>query len=378
MGITINTSKIRFNGDSEYAMAVLGDQGPQGVQGPKGEKGDKGDKGDTGPQGEQGLQGIQGVKGPKGERGLQGIQGPQGLQGIQGLKGPKGDKGDKGDIGPQGPKGETGEQGLKGEKGDKGDIGPKGDTGPKGEVGIEVGEGSEFVIPDIYEFRDLEKTVGETKEALSRVENNVNSIARVIVQPNPDEVELATEEELSAISDRIDSKQDAIDDLDDIRSKANSAIQTAPVTSVNGMTGDVVVSGGSSAFEKILTTTVSAASQTVSFSFGKNYSEAYAVIETGVASQNTRGYIAFTNTIWNGNVQLNPMFITSVVKTVAHAVNVGERATNISAINPTAGTQNTIIGTSVMLAHNIDGITLYTDTGDKVVPVGTKIEVYAR
>ena len=64
--------------------------------------------------------------------------GPQGEQGPKGDIGPQGEQGPKGDIGPQGeqgPKGETGPQGEQGPKGDTGSQGPKGDTGSAG-VGI--------------------------------------------------------------------------------------------------------------------------------------------------------------------------------------------------------------------------------------------------
>lgn len=66
------------------------------------------------------------VVGPQGEKGSTGTQGPKGDTGAQGPKGETGAQGPKGETGAQGPKGETGAQG---EKGDTGAQGPKGETG---------------------------------------------------------------------------------------------------------------------------------------------------------------------------------------------------------------------------------------------------------
>ena len=66
------------------------------------------------------------VVGPQGEKGSTGAQGPKGDTGAQGPKGETGKQGPKGETGAQGPKGETGAQG---EKGDTGAQGPKGETG---------------------------------------------------------------------------------------------------------------------------------------------------------------------------------------------------------------------------------------------------------
>lgn len=66
------------------------------------------------------------VVGPQGEKGSTGAQGPKGDTGAQGPKGETGAQGPKGETGAQGPKGETGAQG---EKGDTGAQGPRGETG---------------------------------------------------------------------------------------------------------------------------------------------------------------------------------------------------------------------------------------------------------
>ena len=92
----------------------------------------------AGPKGDVG---DTGPVGPQGDTGPTGPQGPRGEQGIQG------DKGDQGIQGPQGTTGPQGIQGIQGPKGDKGDIGatgatgpqgPKGDKGDKGDTGVSV------------------------------------------------------------------------------------------------------------------------------------------------------------------------------------------------------------------------------------------------
>lgn len=73
-----------------------GAQGIQGLTGPAGPKGDKGEKGDpgpTGPAGARGLTGPIGPQGPRGETGSQGVQGPAGPRGLTGPTGPQGPAG---------------------------------------------------------------------------------------------------------------------------------------------------------------------------------------------------------------------------------------------------------------------------------------------
>lgn len=115
-----------------------------GPQGEKGDTGEPGPQGERGPQGEQGIQGPQGERGPKGDTGDQGPKGDTGPAGPQGEQGPKGDtgatgatgpKGDTGPAGPQGPKGDTGDTGATGPQGPKGDTGDTGPTGPTGATG---------------------------------------------------------------------------------------------------------------------------------------------------------------------------------------------------------------------------------------------------
>ena len=88
----------------------IGPQGLQGIAGPAGPKGDTGPAGPAstvaGPKGDTGAQGIQGVKGDTGATGAAStVAGPQGIQGIQGATGPQGPKGDTGATGATGPAG---------------------------------------------------------------------------------------------------------------------------------------------------------------------------------------------------------------------------------------------------------------------------------
>ena len=151
-----------------------GEQGPQGETGPQGPQGEQGVQGETGPQGPQGEKGDKGDTGPAGPKGETGsgfrVLGYYGTKaaldtaqkaaaqvgdaygvgssepydiyifdGISGEfvnNGPlQGAKGDTGDTGPQGPKGDTGAAGPQGETGPQGEKGDKGDTGAQGEKG---------------------------------------------------------------------------------------------------------------------------------------------------------------------------------------------------------------------------------------------------
>ncbi len=110
----------------------------QALRGPQGEKG---------RDGADGIDGIDGIDGKPGQDGKDGIQGPQGIQGVQGEVGIQGPRG------PQGPAGEDG-RGIRKTKVNnkghliitytdgsefdagkvKGDEGPRGQRGPVGSV----------------------------------------------------------------------------------------------------------------------------------------------------------------------------------------------------------------------------------------------------
>jgi hypothetical protein len=128
--------------------------------------------------------------GPQGEMGPRGFKGDKGEQGVQGEQGEQGIKGDKGDVGPQGPAGEQGPVGPQGEQGIEGPVGPQGIQGPIGPMGPQGEKGDKGDTPDISN--------------------------------------LATKEELN-------TKQDTIDDLDDIRdgaSKGETAVQPEQLSAV--------------------------------------------------------------------------------------------------------------------------------------------------
>ena len=133
----------------------VGPIGPIGPIGPKGERGYEGIEGAEGSPGAHGRDGIDGTPGgpigPMGPEGIQGVPGLPGTDGIDGIdgtpggpvgpQGVKGDKGEKGDTGAAGVDGEHG--GPRGFKGDKGDKGDKGEPGKDGEHGGPKGEQGE-------------------------------------------------------------------------------------------------------------------------------------------------------------------------------------------------------------------------------------------
>ena len=71
----------------EWLASLDGKDGRDGEQGPQGEPGPQGPVGPMGPQGPQGPKGDAGATGPKGETGAQGPQGETGPQGPQGVPG---------------------------------------------------------------------------------------------------------------------------------------------------------------------------------------------------------------------------------------------------------------------------------------------------
>ena len=119
-------------------------------------------------------------------------------QGAAGQKGDKGDKGDTGETGPQGEKGEKGEKGDPGEPGPQGEKGEKGDTGetgPQGEKGNDGESGADGISPSV--------TV-----------TDVEGGHRVVI---------------------TDAEGDHAFDV------LNGTDSSTPVQSVNGLTGDVVL-----------------------------------------------------------------------------------------------------------------------------------------
>ena len=144
-----STTATIYNG-KDGADGAPGAKGDQGERGEKGEKGDpgtpgvKGDKGDTGATGAKGDTGEIGPAGEKGEKGDTGATGPQGQKGDKGDTGDTGPKGDKGD---KGEKGDTGASGADGKDGKDGINGINGKDGKDGTDGVDGKDGADGFSP---------------------------------------------------------------------------------------------------------------------------------------------------------------------------------------------------------------------------------------
>lgn len=152
----------------------------------------------------------------------------------------------KGDAGPQGIAGEQGIQGPKGDKGDKGDTGSQGIQGPAGVTPV---KGVDYFTPS--EKVEIENATAEKFKNLVVIgPAQADDHTKIEIIPETDEIVLATEEELKAVEDNVDNikeallqKQDKIDDLEEIRNNANSALQEVPVASPTTVGGVKVVGG---------------------------------------------------------------------------------------------------------------------------------------
>ncbi|MBP5720417.1 MAG: collagen-like protein [Bacteroidales bacterium] len=212
----------------------IGAQGPRGLTGAKGDKGDAGDKGEKGDTGPQGAKGAKGDTGDKGDKGDAGSTGPQGPRGLPGPQGPQGEQGIQGPLGPQGPQGATGPQGPKGEKGDKGDKGEKGEKGDKGDPGSGGGGGG--ASPYTSNPAALGTASPGSSDDYARGDH-------VHPKPTPADIGAGTYSKPSGGIPKTDLESAVQTSL----GKADTALQSAPVTSVNGQTGAVILSIPSSA-----------------------------------------------------------------------------------------------------------------------------------
>lgn len=158
-------------GIPQGATGPQGNQGPIGPMGPQGVQGVKGDKGDKGDTGEAGPQGPQGAKGDKGDKGDQGPSGPTGPQGPQGVQGPTGPAGPAGLQGIQGPRGFQGPQGEQGPQGIQGEQGPQGETGPAGQDGKDGKDGK-----DGEDGHDYVLTAADKAEIAGMIDAPVTSV----------------------------------------------------------------------------------------------------------------------------------------------------------------------------------------------------------
>lgn len=260
------TGKFINNGPLQGAK---GDKGDTGAQGPKGDQGDVGPTGPAGPTGPQGEVGPQGPTGPAGADGAKGADGAAGKDGVTYIPSVS-DAGviswtnDGGKANPQtvnlkGPKGDTGARGPAGADGAKGDTGPEGPrglqgkTGPAGADGKTPVKGTDYFTPaDVNEIAAEAAKKVDISGKLDKTGDGSNVTAAFTAAET--RTNIATGEKLSvllgkiakwlgdlkalAFKDKV-AKTDLASDVQTSLGKADSALQSAPVTSVNGATGEV-------------------------------------------------------------------------------------------------------------------------------------------
>ena len=258
-------------------------QGAKGDTGPEGPQGPKGDPGETGPQGPAGADGAPGKDGAKGADGLPGKDGADGAPGKDGTNGRDGvtftpsmsDDGDLswtndgGKANPQtvnlkGPKGDTGTRGPAGADGAKGDTGPEGPrglqgkTGPAGADGKTPVKGTDYFTPaDVNEIAAEAAKKVDISGKLDKTGDGSNVTAAFTAART--RANIATGEKLSVLFGKIAkwfadlgtlafkstvAKSDLASDVQASLGKADSALQSAPVTSVNSKTGAVSLAKG--------------------------------------------------------------------------------------------------------------------------------------
>lgn len=288
-------------------------QGAKGDTGPEGPQGPKGDPGETGPQGPAGADGAPGKDGAKGADGLPGKDGADGAPGKDGTNGRDGvtftpsmsDDGDLswtndgGKANPQtvnlkGPKGDTGARGPAGTDGAKGDTGPEGPrglqgkTGPAGADGKTPVKGTDYFTPaDVNEIAAEAAKKVDISGKLDKTGDGSSVTAAFTAATT--RANIATGEKLSVLFGKIAkwfadlgslafkssvSKSDLASDVQTSLGKADSALQSAPVTSVNSKTGAV-----RSTFYVTVTPTESEYDATAD----KTAAEVYAAYEAGYA-----------------------------------------------------------------------------------------------
>ena len=227
-----------------------GDTGPEGPQGPKG------DPGETGPQGPAGADGA---KGADGEKGADGAAGKDGVTYTPSMS-------DGGDLSWTNDGGKANPQtvNLKGPKGDTGARGPagadgaKGDTGPAGADGKTPVKGTDYFTPtDVNEIAAEAAKKVDISGKLDKTGDGSNVTAAFTTAST--RANIATGEKLSVLFGKIAkwfsdlgslafkstvAKSDLASDVQTSLGKADSALQSAPVTSVNSKTGAVSLAKG--------------------------------------------------------------------------------------------------------------------------------------
>lgn len=295
------TGKFINNGPLQGAK---GDKGATGAQGPKGDQGDVGPTGPAGPTGPQGEVGPQGPTGPAGADGAKGADGAAGKDGVTFTPSMSDDgdlswTNDGGKANPQtvnlkGPKGDTGTRGPAGADGAKGDTGPEGPrglqgkTGPAGADGKTPVKGTDYFTPaDVNEIAAEAAKKVDISGKLDKTGDGSSVTAAFTAATT--RANIATGEKLSVLFGKIAkwfadlgslafkssvSKSDLASDVQTSLGKADSALQSAPVTSVNSKTGAV-----RSTFYVTVTPTESEYDATAD----KTAAEVYAAYEAGYA-----------------------------------------------------------------------------------------------
>lgn len=260
------TGEFINNGPLQGAKGETGERGPQGIQGPKGDPGKDGAKGADGLPGKDGADGAPGKDGTNGRDGVTftpsmsdggdlswtndgGKANPKTVN----LKGPKGDTGARGPAGADGAKGDTGPEGPRG---------PQGETGPAGADGKTPVKGTDYFTPtDVNEIAAEAAKKVDVSGKLDKTGDGSNVTAAFTAAST--RANIATGEKLSALFGKITkwfsdlgslafkstvAKSDLASDVQTSLGKADSALQSAPVTSVNGQIGDVEISAESGVF----------------------------------------------------------------------------------------------------------------------------------
>lgn len=255
-------------------QGAKGDKGATGAQGPKGDQGDVGPTGPAGPTGPQGEVGPQGPTGPAGADGAKGADGAAGKDGVTFTPSMSDDgdlswTNDGGKANPQtvnlkGPKGDTGTRGPAGADGAKGDTGPEGPrglqgkTGPAGADGKTPVKGTDYFTPaDVNEIAAEAAKKVDISGKLDKTGDGSSVTAAFTAATT--RANIATGEKLSVLFGKIAkwfadlgslafkssvSKSDLASDVQTSLGKADSALQSAPVTSVNSKTGAVSLAKG--------------------------------------------------------------------------------------------------------------------------------------
>nr|DAV52610.1 MAG TPA: collagen triple helix repeat protein [Caudoviricetes sp.] len=254
------TGEFINNGPLQGAKGDTGERGPQGIQGPKGDPGKDGAKGADGLPGKDGADGAPGKDGTNGRNGVTftpainaagdlswsndgGKANPETVN----LKGPKGDTGTRGPAGANGAKGDTGPEGPRG---------LQGKTGPAGADGKTPVKGTDYFTPtDVNEIAAEAAKKVDISGKLDKTGDGSNVTAAFTAATTRSNI--ATGEKLSVLFGKIAkwfadlgtlafkstvAKSDLASDVQTSLDKADSALQSAPVTSVNGKTGAVTIS----------------------------------------------------------------------------------------------------------------------------------------